>query len=212
MVRGANRDVRNKDSQLSTPMSYCKNYLRQLVLVALAGLCWPSASANDDQSDDQSFVEPPAATSHPTRIGPIANGFVFVHGQYVLLPYHVHQSDGVVSIAGEDQVAAVTTNSGAINVAIARCLWLIVGFATLDMIWRILAARAGKMRELNPLGSRFIQDPWLLTAAKVACTALAVGILHALRSHVAARRAAWWMCLVSALVAVRWVFLSGVLV
>lgn len=366
-------------------MSYYKNHIRQLVLVTLSCLGWSFVSANDEPSDDQPVTDPPAATSHPTPIGPISNGFVFDHGQYVLLPYFVRQSDSVVSIVGDDHETEVSASSetgdtdtrtakrtkggskakrrppnqagwrsarrvadelaggltevflegrppvllrrhesaefmawlldknrqplasdprpswlpanedvkqwnqffaafevqdefalrarthitdvaatlsvaeqeiGAqqllhrsvyplsvggllliamatgqllgshkemttevgveesevINAAIGRCLWLIVGFAALDLIWTILAARAGEMRELNPFGSRFIQDPWLLTAAKVVCTALAVGILHGLRSHVAARRAAWWMCLVSALVAVRWVFLSGVLV
>ena len=91
-------------------------------------------------------------------------------------------------------------------------LALVVIYSVLDLTWTILAHQAGQMLELNPLGSRLIDDPMKLIAFKGAATGLAVVLLFALRKYRQAQLAAWWVCLVCTLLTARWLTLSPMFV
>lgn len=104
------------------------------------------------------------------------------------------------------------TLSPATNRIICRTLILIFVLSALDLLWTILAIRTGSMREVNPLGNRFIGDPLSLTFFKASATAMAVCLLYALRHHLLARKAAWWVCLVCTLVAARWVTFNSMFI
>ena len=52
----------------------------------------------------------------------------------------------------------------------------------------------GRCVELNPLGSRFIEDPLLLVAFKFAVTGASIGILYVLHQRPIAQVASWWCC------------------
>lgn len=88
---------------------------------------------------------------------------------------------------------------------VPRSLLIIAAFSTLDLIWTLSASYAGTMRELNPLGSRFIEDPLLLVAFKIAVTGSSIGILYALQRRPLAQVASWWCCLLLTLLTARWV-------
>lgn len=92
------------------------------------------------------------------------------------------------------------------------CIALIVALSALDLTWTILATQAGQMKELNPLGSRLIENPLALTAFKAAFTFLGAGLLFALRRYSVARRASWWMCLVLTIVTFRWLIFNSMMV
>lgn len=68
------------------------------------------------------------------------------------------------------------------------------------------------MRELNPLGSRLIDDPVQLSAFKIATTLLCCTLLYALRGHATARTAAWWLCLVCTVLTFRWLVANSLFV
>ena len=91
-------------------------------------------------------------------------------------------------------------------------LALIVLYSALDLTWTILAHQAGQMQELNPLGSRLIDDPLRLIAFKVGATGLAVGLLFWLRKYCKAQLAAWWLCLILTLLTARWLMMSSMFV
>jgi hypothetical protein len=87
-------------------------------------------------------------------------------------------------------------------------LVLVVIYSALDLTWTILAHQAGQMLELNPLGSRLIDDPIKLIAFKTAATGMAVALLFSLRKYRKAQLAAWWVCLVCTLLTARWLTIS----
>jgi len=89
-----------------------------------------------------------------------------------------------------------------------RTLLLVGLLAALDAVWTVLAAQSGQMRELNPFAAPLLGRPAALLAFKAVLTFAAVGLLFALRRHRAAHLAAWWVCFVTAAVAVRWVLFS----
>lgn len=86
-----------------------------------------------------------------------------------------------------------------------RSLLIIAVFSMLDLIWTMMATSAGTMRELNPLGSRLIEDPFLLVAFKLVATGTSIGILYSLQQRPVARVASWWCCLLLTLLTARWV-------
>lgn len=96
----------------------------------------------------------------------------------------------------------------------ATCVSLafIVVMAGCDLAWTILASEAGQMRELNPLGHQLIDDPQALIAFKCAATAVGCGVLGVLRRHSRAQLVSWWMCLVSALLTLRWVLFHSLFI
>jgi hypothetical protein len=91
-------------------------------------------------------------------------------------------------------------------------LLLVVLYSALDLTWTILAYQAGQMQELNPLGSRLIEDPLRLIAFKVGATGLSVGLLFYLRRYCKAQLAAWWICLILTLLTARWLMMSSMFV
>lgn len=91
-------------------------------------------------------------------------------------------------------------------------LALVVVYSALDLTWTILAYQAGQMLELNPLGSRLIEDPLKLIAFKVGATAVSVGLLFYLRKYCKAQLAAWWICLILTLLTGRWLMMSSMFV
>jgi hypothetical protein len=91
-------------------------------------------------------------------------------------------------------------------------LVLVVLYSALDLTWTILAFQAGQMRELNPLGSHFIEDPIQLIAFKAGATAISVGLLFCLRKYCKAQLAAWWICLILTLLTARWLMMSPMMV
>jgi hypothetical protein len=78
----------------------------------------------------------------------------------------------------------------------------------LDLAWTLIAAAAGQMREVNPIGSHLIENPRHLAGFKIALTVAALGVLWVLRRHKRAQIAAWWICLILTLVTIRWLTFS----
>lgn len=89
---------------------------------------------------------------------------------------------------------------------------LVVALSALDLVWTLLAAQAGQMRELNPLASQWIDDPQRLLAFKAAATLVGCGLLFALRRHPRAQVAAWWLCLVCTVLTFRWVVFNSMFI
>lgn len=83
-------------------------------------------------------------------------------------------------------------------------LVLIALLSALDLAWTILAAQAGQMRELNPIGAHLIHDPTKLIYFKFAIIGGAVGLLYVLRRYTHAQAGAWWAVLICTLLTVRW--------
>lgn len=104
------------------------------------------------------------------------------------------------------------TLSSTTNRVICKTLILVFVLSALDLLWTILAIRTGNMREMNPLGSQFVDDPLSMTLFKASSTAMAVCLLYILRHHLLARKAAWWVCLVCTLVAARWVTFNSMFI
>ena len=94
---------------------------------------------------------------------------------------------------------------------VTRSIILVVALSLLDLIWTLLASQAGTMRELNPVGSRLIDDPAKLIAFKVAMTGLAAGLIFKLRYYRRAQLASWWACLILTLLSVRWLTFNSML-
>ena len=111
--------------------------------------------------------------------------------------------------SGNLQVAALPLEE---NRAIIRGLVLVIALSVLDLVWTMLAHRAGAMSELNPLGSRFIDDARSLILFKLVATAIAAGILFATRRYHFARRACWWSLLICTLLAARWISINSAFV
>ena len=94
---------------------------------------------------------------------------------------------------------------------VIRSLMLVVALSLLDLIWTLLASQAGTMRELNPVGSRLINDPTMLILFKVVMTGLAAGLIFKLRYYRRAQLASWWACLILTLLTVRWLTFNSML-
>ena len=93
-----------------------------------------------------------------------------------------------------------------------RSLAILAAMSAIDLIWTILASQNGSMRELNPIGSRMIEDPSNLIAFKIVVTAISIGLLYRLRDLPLTRKASWWCCLVLTLLTVRWLTFHSMLV
>jgi hypothetical protein len=85
-------------------------------------------------------------------------------------------------------------------------------FSSIDLILTILGANADQIRELNPIGNLWIEDPRNLAGFKVAVTFSCLALLWLLRKYKRAQIAAWWVCLVLTLVTCRWVLMTSLFV
>jgi hypothetical protein len=85
-------------------------------------------------------------------------------------------------------------------------------FSSIDLILTILGANADQIRELNPIGNLWIEDPRHLAGFKVGVTFSCLALLWLLRKYKRAQIAAWWVCLVLTLVTCRWVLMTSLFV
>lgn len=111
-----------------------------------------------------------------------------------------------------DRETSPETLSTNTNHVICRTLILVFVLSVLDLFWTIVAIRTGSMKEINPIGSLFVDDPLSMTLFKASATTMAVCLLYKLRHHLLARKAAWWVCLVCTLVAARWVTFNSMFI
>lgn len=88
---------------------------------------------------------------------------------------------------------------------VVKSLSIIAVFSLLDLVWTLAASHSGTMRELNPLGRQFIDDPTLLIVFKMVVTGGSIAILYVLQRRPIAQIASWWCCLLLTLVTARWV-------
>lgn len=94
---------------------------------------------------------------------------------------------------------------------VSRSLGIFVLLSAIDLIWTVLAAQAGSMREMNPIGIGFITNPLQLVAFKFTVVGLSASILYVLRDRGVAQAASWWSCLVLTLLTARWVVFQSML-
>jgi hypothetical protein len=87
-------------------------------------------------------------------------------------------------------------------------LLFVIALSFLDLTWTILAANAGQMSELNPIGSQLMENPQHLAGFKIGITLPSVALLWLLRRYKRAQVAAWWVCLILTFVTIRWLTLS----
>jgi hypothetical protein len=87
-------------------------------------------------------------------------------------------------------------------------LLFVAAFSLLDLTWTVLAANAGQMQELNPIGSHLVENPRHLIGFKVGITLPSLALIWLLRKHKRAQAAAWWLCLVLTFVTLRWLMIS----
>jgi hypothetical protein len=112
---------------------------------------------------------------------------------------HLLTSWPSLGAAGEDaEIAARRTR------IVWRSMAFVLVFSALDLVWTILASRAGTMHEMNPVAGRFIGDPMLLSYFKVLATGAGIVLLLGLRRHHVAQSASLWLCLVCTLLTFRW--------
>ena len=93
-----------------------------------------------------------------------------------------------------------------------RSLILVCALSALDLVWTMLVSQTGSMRELNPLGSRLIDDPQQLILFKFLLTSMSVGLLFALRRRWSAQVASWWICVICTLLTARWLVFNSMFV
>lgn len=87
-------------------------------------------------------------------------------------------------------------------------LLFVAAFSLLDLTWTILAANAGQMHELNPIGSHLVGNPRHLAGFKIGITLPSLALIWLLRKHKRAQVAAWWLCLILTFVTLRWLTFS----
>jgi hypothetical protein len=88
-------------------------------------------------------------------------------------------------------------------------LFFAAAFSSIDLVWTILAVNANAIQELNPLGSKLIENPRHLAGFKVSITFSCLALLWLLRRHKRAQIAAWWVCLVLTLITCRWLMIHS---
>lgn len=113
------------------------------------------------------------------------------------------------------EVFSVTLNreeANGLSKNVIRLLVIMALMSAIDLIWTVMAHQNGSMRELNPLGSKLIDDTSQLIAFKLFVTGLSIGLLFWLRRLPLTRKATWWCCLTMTLLTVRWLSFHSMLV
>jgi hypothetical protein len=80
-------------------------------------------------------------------------------------------------------------------------LWVL---NALDLSFTMLSHEAGHLNELNPLGRMLLDDSTALMLFKGGFVALGTTVLLVLRRYRGAEVASWWLCLIYALLTLRW--------
>lgn len=93
----------------------------------------------------------------------------------------------------EDRMAMVMRN--------VILLVLLNGF---DLGLSLVAQQAGSFLELNPLGTKLIENPAHLAVFKLTALLTSCFILLSLRRYHGAQAASWWLCLVCTILTFRW--------
>jgi uncharacterized protein DUF5658 len=117
-------------------------------------------------------------------------------------------------LGGRPHAGKSTFGEDATPEAIGALNWtllLVAVLSSLDLVWTVLAAQAGQMRELNPLGSHLIEDPRSLMGFKVGITFPSIAVLWLLRRYKRAQVAAWWICLILTVLAFRWLTFNSMM-
>lgn len=87
---------------------------------------------------------------------------------------------------------------------VVRSVVLLVLLGIFDLACTLVAQQAGGFTEMNPLASRIVANPLLLTVFKLTTLLMACSILYALRRYRGAQVASWWMCLLCTVLTFRW--------
>ncbi len=88
---------------------------------------------------------------------------------------------------------------------VVRSVVLLVLLGIFDLGCTLVAQQAGGFTEMNPLGSRIVENPLLLITFKLTTLLLACTILFVLRRYRGAQVASWWMCLLCTVLTFRWI-------
>ncbi|MEZ6126269.1 MAG: DUF5658 family protein [Planctomycetaceae bacterium] len=112
----------------------------------------------------------------------------------------------------EEPGPAGARTSSQVTVVVGRSLLLVAFLSLLDLVWTILTAQAGVIREVNPVARNLISDPMQLMMLKVGATTLAITLLYTLRRHAIAQSASWWSCLVCTLLTARWLTFTSMFI
>lgn len=87
---------------------------------------------------------------------------------------------------------------------VGRSLAIVAALSLIDLVWTMAAAQNGTIRELNPLGSKMLDNPTQLFVFKFVATATAIALLYRLKKQPIAQMASWWSCLILTLLTARW--------
>ena len=87
---------------------------------------------------------------------------------------------------------------------VGRSLAIVAALSLIDLVWTMAAAQNGTIRELNPLGSKMLDNPTQLFVFKFIATATAIALLYRLKQQPIAQMASWWSCLILTLLTARW--------
>ena len=87
---------------------------------------------------------------------------------------------------------------------VGRSLAIVAALSLIDLVWTMAAAQNGTIRELNPLGSKMLDNPTQLFVFKFVATATAIALLYRLKKQPVAQMASWWSCLILTLLTARW--------
>lgn len=81
---------------------------------------------------------------------------------------------------------------------------LLMAMNVFDLVCTLLAVSGGGFTELNPIVERHLASPAVVAAFKLGVVAAAVALLISLRRHRVTQVATWWVCVVYAIVTLRW--------
>jgi hypothetical protein len=112
---------------------------------------------------------------------------------------HLMSNKPRIELAADDAAASQHTRQ-----VVGRSLLIFALLSIVDLLWTLAASQAGSIREMNPLGNRFIDDPWQLIAFKTIVVVFSAGLLYRLHQRPIAQVASWWSCLVLTLLTARW--------
>jgi len=114
------------------------------------------------------------------------------------------QNRPIVETFGDPELDASRTRS-----VVSRSLLIFFVLSGIDLVWTLVAARSGSMRELNPLVTGLIANPMQLAAFKFTVVAGTSAILYGLHQRPLAQMVSWWGCLVLTMLTARWLMFNS---